>query len=101
MFAFFNIRVLGVSVFYSYSLQMIFLIWVYCIEYTIHFQVKLVVLLQVVFLLLHTNVEVLGWKPQRLEVLASRNGVLHPTFAPQDSDLQMTHTPGNLSKFTD
>jgi hypothetical protein len=42
----------------------------------------------------HINVVVLVWKLRGLEVLVSRNGVLHTTLALRDSDLQMTYTVG-------
>jgi hypothetical protein len=39
---------------------------------------------------LHTNVEVLVWKPPRLEVLASEIGALYTVFVPQGGEDVMT-----------
>ncbi|KAJ3557319.1 hypothetical protein NPX13_g9952 [Xylaria arbuscula] len=47
---------------------------------------------------LHTNVEVLVWKPPRLEVLASEIGVLHTTFAPQGRDAYLKLTLRHLGE---
>ncbi len=46
--------------------------------------------------MLHTNVEVLVWKPPRLEVIASETGVPHTTFAPQGGDVHLELTPQHL-----
>ena len=37
-------------------------------------------------LILHKNVEVLAWKPRRVEALASRNESLISHSSPQDGD---------------
>ena len=48
--------------------------------------------------ILHTNVEVLVWKPPRLEVVASETGVPYTTFALQGGDVHLKLTPQHLGE---